>query len=83
MDQMKSAVEKRSVVVGGHKTSISLEEAFWEQLKEIARANQCTLSNLIAEIDGSRLHSNLSSEVRLYVLEYVRTHGRFTRRSTE
>lgn len=72
MDRMRSAVEKRSVVVGGHKTSISLEEAFWEQLKEIARGRECTLSKLIAEIDGNRLHSNLSSEIRLFVLEHVR-----------
>ena len=73
MERMKSAVEKRSIVVSGHKTSISLEEAFWEELKEIARGRQCTLSKLIAEIDGSRLHSNLSSEIRLFVLEHVRT----------
>jgi predicted DNA-binding ribbon-helix-helix protein len=72
---MKSAVEKRSVVVGGHKTSISLEEAFWAQLKEIARARECTLSKLIAEIDAGRLHGNLSSEIRLFVLDYVRSRG--------
>ena len=73
---MKSAVEKRSVVVGGHKTSISLEEAFWGQLKEIARAKECTLSKLIADIDAGRLHGNLSSEIRLFVLDYVRSRGR-------
>ena len=60
---MKSAVEKRSVVVGGHKTSISLEDAFWDQLKEIARAKECTLSKLVAQIDAGRLHGNLSSEI--------------------
>ena len=76
---MRSAVEKRSVVVGGHKTSISLEDAFWDQLKEIARAKRCTLSQLIAEIDGVRLHSNLSSEIRLFVLDYVRTRGHRSR----
>jgi len=73
---MKSAVEKRSVVVGGHKTSISLEEAFWAQLKEIARTKECTLSKLIADIDAGRLHGNLSSEIRLFVLDYVRRRGR-------
>jgi predicted DNA-binding ribbon-helix-helix protein len=73
---MKSAVEKRSVVVGGHKTSISLEDAFWDQLKEIARAKECTLSKLVAQIDAGRLHGNLSSEIRLFVLDYVRSRGR-------
>jgi predicted DNA-binding ribbon-helix-helix protein len=80
---MKSAVEKRSVVVCGHKTSISLEDAFWDQLREIARAKQCTLSKLVAEIDGGRLHGNLSSEIRLYVLDYVQTRGRRDRSLAE
>jgi predicted DNA-binding ribbon-helix-helix protein len=68
---MKSAVVKRSVVVGGHKTSISLEDAFWDQLREIARAQRWTLSKLIAEIDERRQYSNLSSAIRLFVLEYA------------
>jgi predicted DNA-binding ribbon-helix-helix protein len=69
---MKSAVAKRSVVVSGHKTSISLEDAFWDQLREIARTQRLTLSRLVAEIDQSRQHGNLSSAIRLFVLEYVR-----------
>ena len=69
---MKSAVVKRSVVVSGHKTSISLEDAFWDQLREIARAQRLTLSKLVAEIDHRRQHGNLSSATRLFVLEYVR-----------
>lgn len=69
---VKSAVVRRSVVIGGHKTSISLEDAFWDHLRGIARARQCTLSKLIAEIDASRQHSNLSSAIRLFVLEYFR-----------
>lgn len=80
---MKSAVEKRSVVVGGHKTSISLEDAFWDQLKEIAGAKQCTISKLIAEIDEDRLHGNLSSAIRLFVLEHVRIRGRRDRSPAE
>ena len=68
---MKSAVVKRSVVVSGHKTSISLEDAFWDQLREIARAQRLTLSKLVAEIDDGRQHGNLSSAIRLFVLEYV------------
>ena len=56
---MKSAVAKRSVVVSGHKTSISLEDAFWDQLRQIARTQRLTLSRLVAEIDQSRQHGNL------------------------
>jgi len=80
---MKSTVEKRSVVVCGHKTSISLEDAFWDQLREIARAKQCTISKLIAEIDEDRLHGNLSSAIRLFVLEHVRIRGRRDRSPAE
>ena len=69
---MKSVVVKRSVVVGGHKTSISLEDAFWDQLREIARAQRLTPAKLIAAIDEGRQQSNLSSAIRLFVLEYVR-----------
>ena len=69
---MKSEVEKRSIAINGHKTSISLEDPFWGQLKEIARAKECAMSRLIEEIDG-RLHGNLSSAIRLFVLEYVRS----------
>ncbi|MGA8967934.1 MAG: ribbon-helix-helix domain-containing protein [Pseudolabrys sp.] len=68
---MKSAVAKRSVVVSGHKTSISLEDAFWDQLRQIARTQRLTLSRLVAEIDQSRQHGNLSSAIRLFVLAYV------------
>jgi predicted DNA-binding ribbon-helix-helix protein len=69
---MKSAVIKRSVVVGRHKTSVSLEDAFWRHLGEIARAQGKTVSKLIAEIDGSRQYSNLSSAIRLFLLEHFR-----------
>ena len=69
---MKSPVVKRSIVIAGHKTSVSLEDAFWRGLKEIARAQQATLSNVVAEIDKTRQHGNLSSAVRLFVLDRVR-----------
>jgi predicted DNA-binding ribbon-helix-helix protein len=58
---MKSLVFKRSIVVGGHKTSVSLEDAFWNGLKEIAGERHMNLSELVAEIDAQRQHSNLSS----------------------
>jgi len=72
---MKSLVVKRSIVIDGHKTSISLEDAFWSDLKEIAHAHQATLSKLVADIDQTRQQSNLSSAIRVFVLEYIRAHG--------
>ena len=69
---MKSLVTKRSIVVGGHKTSVSLEGAFWNGLKEVASTRKVTLSDLVGTIDAERLHGNLSSAVRLFVLDYYR-----------
>jgi predicted DNA-binding ribbon-helix-helix protein len=69
---MKTSIVKRSVVIGGHKTSVSLEDAFWTDLKEIAHAQQATLSKLIAEIDQTRQQGNLSSAIRVFVLEHFR-----------
>ncbi len=65
---MKSPVVKRSIVIAGHKTSISLEDAFWKALKDIAIARHATLSDLVASIDSERQHGNLSSAIRLFVL---------------
>lgn len=67
------AVVKRSVVVDGHKTSVSLEDAFWISLKDIAARRGITLSIQIASIDEERKTSNLSSAIRLFVLEHFRT----------
>jgi predicted DNA-binding ribbon-helix-helix protein len=72
---MKSTIVKHSIVIDGHKTSVSLEDAFWSELKEIAHTQQATLSALVAKIDETRQHGNLSSAIRLYVLEYFRTRG--------
>ena len=69
---MKSQVIKRSIVIAGHKTSVSLEEAFWRSLKEIARERGTTLSELVASIDSGRRHGNLSSAIRLFVLDRFR-----------
>ena len=68
----KSLVIKRSIVVGGHKTSISLEDAFWDGLKEIAHRHRVSLSDLVGSIDLERQHGNLSSTVRLFVLNHYR-----------
>jgi predicted DNA-binding ribbon-helix-helix protein len=67
---MKSPVIKRSIVIAGHKTSVSLEDAFWKALKDIAVLRQITLSDLVGSIDGDRHHGNLSSAIRLFVLSY-------------
>ena len=69
---MKSQVIKRSVMIDGHKTSISLEDAFWSSLMEIAHAERATMSELVAKIDKTRKQGNLSSAVRLFVLDQVR-----------
>ncbi|MFZ0067608.1 MAG: ribbon-helix-helix domain-containing protein [Pseudolabrys sp.] len=70
---MKSSVIKRSVAIAGHKTSVSLEDAFWQDLRKIANAQQATLSNVVAEIDKKRKNGNLSSAIRLFVLDQVRS----------
>jgi predicted DNA-binding ribbon-helix-helix protein len=67
-----SLVVKRSVVIAGHKTSISVEDAFWTGLKNIAREREMTLSHLVAAIDSERNHGNLSSAIRLFVLDHYR-----------
>ena len=70
---MDSTVLKRSVVINHHKTSVSLEDAFWKAIKGIAAARNLTLSELVAEIDSERRQGNLSSALRLYVLEHYRS----------
>ena len=72
---MKSLVVKRSVMIDRHKTSVSLEDPFWSVLKEIAHSERATVSKLLAKIDGAREHGNLSSAIRLFVLDKVRTNG--------
>jgi predicted DNA-binding ribbon-helix-helix protein len=67
---MKSPVVKRSIVIAGHKTSVSLEDAFWKSLKEIAIGRGATLSELVTSIDVERRQGNLSSCLRLFVLDF-------------
>ncbi|GAB6051598.1 ribbon-helix-helix domain-containing protein [Magnetospira thiophila] len=61
-------LEKRSVNIAGHSTSISLEEEFWEELKKIAKARRLSLNELVSEVDEGRV-GNLSSELRVFVLK--------------
>jgi len=73
---MKSPVVKRSIVIAGHRTSVSLEDAFWKALKEIAQARRASLADLIGTIDGQRQTGNhtgnLSSAIRVFVLDHYR-----------
>ena len=69
---MKSPVVKRSIVIAGHKTSVSLEDAFWKGLKEIATGRGLTLSEMVGTIDSARAQGNLSSALRLFVLDHYR-----------
>ena len=69
---MKSSIVKRSIIIAGHKTSVSLEDAFWKSLREIASARHARLSDLVASIDSERRQGdgNLSSAIRLFVLSH-------------
>ncbi len=67
---MKSAVIKRSIILADHQTSVSLEDAFWKGFKEIAAERDMTLGHLVATINSTRTQSNLSSAIRLFVLDY-------------
>jgi predicted DNA-binding ribbon-helix-helix protein len=69
---MPSMIIKRSVVIAGHKTSVSLEDAFWGALKEIGKGSKMTLSDIVGDIDKRRLDGNLSSAIRLFVLGHFR-----------
>ncbi|PJK27769.1 ribbon-helix-helix domain-containing protein [Minwuia thermotolerans] len=67
-----TAVHKRSVRIAGHPTSISLEDAFWDALRELAEGREIKLSELVEEIDANRESQNLSSAIRVYLLETYR-----------
>jgi predicted DNA-binding ribbon-helix-helix protein len=64
---------KRSIIIAGRKTSISIEDAFWKGLREITAAKGIKVTDLVAFIDKNRQQGNLSSHVRLFVLEYYQT----------
>jgi predicted DNA-binding ribbon-helix-helix protein len=63
-------MDKRSLSIAGHRTSIALEPEFWAALEEIARTRSLSLAQLIREIDETRTTANLSSAVRLAVLRW-------------
>ena len=66
----RSMIVKRSIFFAGHRTSVSLEDAFWKGLKENAGARRISLSQLVASIDAERRGNNLSSAIRLFVLDF-------------
>jgi predicted DNA-binding ribbon-helix-helix protein len=69
---VSSPIKKRSIVIQNHKTSISLEDEFWEEIKHIAQLRQESLSELLATINVERAQANLSSAIRLFVLDHYR-----------
>ena len=69
--QTEGAVIKRSVAIAGHRTSVSLEPAFWDELKRLATLDGMTVNALIARIDGAR-QGNLSSAIRVYILHRLK-----------
>jgi predicted DNA-binding ribbon-helix-helix protein len=68
-DARRSALVKRSLTISGHRTSISLEDAFWRQVQILAQKRAQSISGLIAQIDAARGEANLSSAIRVFVLE--------------
>lgn len=74
-DAGRARVVKRSLVVAGHRTSVSLEDAFWRRLQTIAVERRMSLNGLAAEVDAARGEANLSSALRVFVLETIAASG--------
>jgi predicted DNA-binding ribbon-helix-helix protein len=74
MSDNPDGVVKRSIVIAGHRTSVSMEQPFWDQLKRIAGERGVSVAGLIAEIDQGRKRQNLSSAIRIFVLEQALAH---------
>lgn len=70
---MKTSIVKRSIVLAGHKTSVSLENEFWQGLHQIAEQQKISVTALLQKIDLGRINANLSSAIRIFVLECFRT----------
>jgi predicted DNA-binding ribbon-helix-helix protein len=79
----ESTVVKRSVVVGGHKTSVSLEDEFWNVMRDISKERGMTLSELVGEVDAAREPGNLSSAIRLFVLDHYKSRAADALRGAE
>ena len=70
MDNYTTHIRKRSVRLAGHQTSISIEDAFWDQLIRLAREQRLSINSLITQLDANRT-GNLSSAIRIYVLNQL------------
>ena len=66
---MNTGIVKRSVAIAGHRTSVSLEQSFWDELKRLAQERGVSINALIADIDARRARTNLSSAIRLEILD--------------
>lgn len=75
-DTSQTYMAKRSIVIAGHRTSISLEDAFWRALREIAVTRALSVASLVAEIDSQRGGANLSSAIRVFVLHQAQATDR-------
>jgi predicted DNA-binding ribbon-helix-helix protein len=71
-------ISKHSLVIAGHRTSISLERAFWDALQKIARERQMSVAALVASVDAGRGETNLSSALRVFVLKETARRGEAT-----
>jgi len=72
---LSEKLRRRSVTIAGHRTSVSLEDPFWDQLKKLAAERDISIANLVAEVDKGR-ETNLSSALRVFVLkELLRRHS--------
>ncbi|KAA2238164.1 ribbon-helix-helix domain-containing protein [Salinarimonas soli] len=69
---MSARVVKRSLSIAGHRTSVSLEEPFWAELRALAAVRGLSLAGLVGEIDSGRGEANLSSAIRVHVLQALR-----------
>ena len=78
----KSPIVKRGVLFAGHKTSVSLEDAFWSAIHEIAAKRGVKVGEFVSTLDSDREHNNLSSAIRLFVLDHYRAQAD-ARRSAE
>ena len=76
---MKSLILKRSIIIAGMKTSVSLEDEFWQALKQIAAGFDMPLAKLVHRIDTRRQNGNLSSALRLFVLEHYLSRAKANR----
>jgi predicted DNA-binding ribbon-helix-helix protein len=69
MPDKPEGIIKRSIMIAGHRTSVSVEEPFWHRLRLIAESRGCSMAQMIATIDQARKRQNLSSAIRVFVLE--------------